>query len=85
MSERKDKFISNVYKARIDSRVIAIPEVNENLATEGEYKGKRFVLPQAELTGQDLYWCSFCQKVFTKAQAMTISCVEQKPKDNTAI
>ena len=83
MTERKDKFISNVYKARIDSRIIAIPEVTENQGIEGEYKGKRYVLPEAAVIGQDLYWCSLCQMVMTKSQAMTISCTEQKPKEKS--
>ena len=30
MTERKDKFISNVYKARIDSKIIALPEFKED-------------------------------------------------------
>lgn len=83
MTERKDKFISNVYKARIDSRILTLPDVTENLEPEGEYKGRRYVLPEAEVTGQNLYWCANCQMVLTKAQAMTISCVEIKKKEKS--
>lgn len=49
MTERKDKFISNVYKARIDSKIINIPEYSEHLSIEGEYRGKKFIKPMADV------------------------------------
>jgi hypothetical protein len=61
MTERKDKFISNIYKARIDSKIIALPEFSDSQGIEGEYKGKKYIKPTAEVVGQDLYWCSICQ------------------------
>jgi len=51
MTERKDKFISNVYKARIDSKIINIPENSEHLSIEGEYRGKKFIKPTADVVG----------------------------------
>lgn len=64
MQERKDKFISNVYKSRIDQKVLL-----KNL-------------DKGENNPNELYWCETCKKLYTKEQALRISCVASPEKTN---
>jgi len=63
MKERKDKFISNVYKSRIDIKIIQqIPCLS--LSKE----------ERAKVPFTDLYWCPSCEELLTKEQALVIPC-----------
>lgn len=65
MDERKDKFISNVYKARIDCKILRKDD-DAHARKENE-----------------LYWCSICQRLLTKEQALKISCIERPAAELT--
>lgn len=89
MQERKDKFISNIYKARIDRKILFKEEANEpaERAALNNPKGLTEKERQAEVKREkeeaDLYWCDACEKLMTQEQAMKVGCVEKAERNDS--
>ena len=56
MKERKDKFLSNVYKAKIDYELLGIVSKPFDLDNKN----------QKEKIEIKLYWCERCSRLLTK-------------------
>ena len=75
LKERKvkgDKFLSNLYRARIDHRLLRKkgPKDSSNYPDIEAYI-------QAHVPGiPNLYWCNACKRLFTTNQANQISCLQ---------
>ena len=86
LKERKDKFISNVYKEKINYHIhmegggsAPNPEaVNQEPALAEMDEDCRQLLKKAK----QLYWCPRCKNLLTKEQAGVIPCLEPPALDD---
>ena len=82
LEERKDKFISNVYKSRMDQKIIhqAAAATLQPQPKDGESPESAAKAEENEY--KHLFWCKVCQRLLTKDQALKISCIDLKKKAN---
>lgn len=84
LQERKDKFISNVYKEKINYHIHMEGGTEASKGTEAPPaladldRIDRQLLKEAK----QLYWCARCKNLLTKEQAGRISCVEPPALDD---
>lgn len=82
--ERKDKFLSNVYKEKINYHVHMEggSEASKGTGAPPGLAEMDEVERQLLKESKQLYWCARCKNLLTKEQATRISCVEPPPLDD---
>lgn len=77
LAERKDKFVSNVYKARIEARILG----KEDDGEKRKHVGVKVMNATGQVstktnpaTAPQLFWCTACHRLLTYSQSKVISC-----------
>lgn len=84
LNERKDKFLSNVYKEKINYHIHMEGggEASKGTGAPPGLAEMDEVDRQLLRESKQLYWCARCKNLLTKEQAAKISCVEPPPIDD---
>ena len=73
VKERKDKFQSNLFKARIEQKLM-VSGIITGLASKSLKDSKE--MSKYQSNEQSLYFCAQCEKLMTLSQSEFISCLE---------